>query len=202
VPLSGVRKLLCCVLSAGLVSCLADCATKPDQQQAQRIEAIDLRLKIAEELIKSLETDTKSLNSDVFKLQLSSEPFKTAEFDPGGPGGYGRIDATGGYFLVVLENATPYVDGFRVTFRVGNPSSVTFDGLKVHAKWGPRADMKDPKFNWTAWQESMREKDIDLPDTLRAGAWNRVSFVLSPAKPEQFGYVALSLDTNKVSFAR
>jgi hypothetical protein len=91
------------------------------------------------------------------------------------------------------------VDGFRVTCNFGNPSSATFNGFKLKAKWGARLDAKAKGFEWKAWQESHREKEISLTNPLVSGSWNKVSFVVSPAKAEEFGFLELSMETNTVS---
>ena len=87
-----------------------------------------------------LETQVQGLQTDVFVLQGGVNPYETAVFDPGSPGGYSRIDTSGGAFLVSVKNVAPYVDGFRITCNFGNPSSVTFTGFKLKAKWGARRD--------------------------------------------------------------
>jgi hypothetical protein len=99
---------------------------------------------------------------------------------------------------VSIQNVTPYVDGFRVTCNFGNPSSATFNGFKLKAKWGPRLP-KDKNMTIAQWEAANREKELSLTNILQAGSWNPVSFVLSPAKPEEFGRLALSMDTDNVS---
>lgn len=149
--------------------------------------------------LERIQSQIESLQNDVLALQSSVAPYETATFDPGNPGGYQRIDTTSGVFLVSVKNVTPYVDGFRVTCNVGNPSSATFSGFKVKAKWGPRRDFKSKGFNFAQWQALLREKELSLTESLRPGAWNPVTFVLSPAKADEFGYLELSLTTDLIS---
>jgi len=160
------------------------------------LAALQLQVKVAEEQIQSLQ-------GDVWTLQVQTEPYKTATFDPGKLGGYGRIDTTGGPFLVSIQNVTPYVDGFRVTCNFGNPSSATFNGFKLKAKWGPRMSVvTEKKMTFAQWQAAFHEEELSLTQSLQPASWNRVSFVLSPAKAEEFGHLELSMETDNVSLRK
>jgi hypothetical protein len=104
-----------------------------------------------------------------------------------------------GTFLVSIKNVTPFVDGFRVTCYFGNPTSAAFRGFELHAKWGPRRNSDRKGFKWDEWFASLRETDLTLTDTLSPGAWNPVTFALSPAKADEFGYLELSMTTDQIS---
>jgi hypothetical protein len=49
------------------------------------------------------------------------------------------------------------------------------------------------------WQTSLQEKEISITNILQPSSWNQVSFVLSPAKPDEFGHLELSMETSEVS---
>ena len=71
--------------------------------------------------------------------------------------------------------------------------------LQAEGEMGPRRDFKVKGFNFSKWQAGLQEKEISLTDSLRPGAWNPVTFVLTPAKSDQFGYLELSMTTDTVS---
>jgi len=48
----------------------------------------------------------------------------------------------------------------------------------------------------------LRQKELSLTEVLRPGSWNRLSFILAPAKPEEFGYLELSMETNNISLGK
>lgn len=177
------------------------CVSQSDPR-LKKVEELDKAITALSNEVKDAQSTIGTLQTDVTLLQLGAEPYKSATFDPGNPGGYQRIDTTGGTFLVSFQNAVPYVDGFKVTCNFGNPSSGTFNGFKLKAKWGPRFDRKDKSLNYAQWQASLREKELSLTDSLKAASWNPVSFVLSPAKPDAFGYLELSMDTDNVSLRK
>jgi hypothetical protein len=101
-------------------------------------------------------------------------------------------------FLVTVKNVAPYVDGFRITCNFGNPSSATFAGFKLTAKWGPRQDVSKKDFKFSQWRASLREKELSLTDSLLPGSWNPVTFVLAPARADEFGYLELSITTDNI----
>jgi hypothetical protein len=181
-------------LAAGCTLSACVSASDPRLKDAEGVPALEQRISTLEEQVSSLQTE-------VAALQLTQNPYESAVFDPSDPGGYARIDTSGGTFLVSLETATPYVDGFRLTFNVGNPSSATYRGFRVHAKWGARRDPSRKGWTAPAWRASLREKEISLTNSLHGGAWNKVSFVVAPAKAEEFGYLELSLSTDTISLS-
>jgi hypothetical protein len=107
----------------------------------------------------------------------------------------------------------PYADGQKLTFRIGNPSFVTFSGFKVKAKRGAKApqykqDAQQPaaftawQASYSEWQRSLHEKEIDSAIELKPGIWNTVEIVLSPATVEELGYIEVSMLTDKVFLYR
>jgi len=129
---------------------------------------------------------------------------KTATFDPSEPkSGFDKVESTSGFFLVSLQNVQPYLDGQRVTLHVGNPLSVTYSGFKIKATWStrmPKFDPTDRQYSekQRAWNAGKQQKEIALTQALRPGAWNTVSFVVAPAKAENFGYLEVGIETNQV----
>jgi outer membrane murein-binding lipoprotein Lpp len=150
-------------------------------------------------------------------------------------GAYAPIDNLGGVgtFFIAFEDAQPYLDGYKVRLKIGNPSTATYEGFQLHLTWG-RAEVPEPiaiaahsaiwaireedaqrtlsqlsitlpptnasHVEWTdfyrkchkareAWQKSLRSKTVDLDDELKAGAWNIVEVVLSPAKSDELAYL-------------
>ncbi|SRR6266545_2552923 len=194
-----VKKLGMIVTQFLLLGCVAQ-----DDARLKKVAELDTSLASLQLQVKAAEDRIQSLQVDVWTLQAQAEPYKSATFDPGSPRGYGRIDTTGGTFLVSIQNVTPYLDGFRVSCNFGNPSSATFHGFKLKAKWGPRSPLgqKDAKITHVQWQAALREKELSLTETLQAASWNPLSFVLSPAKADEFGYLELSMETDNLSLRK
>lgn len=187
------------LLQFGLFGCAAeDDAQRKNRQKVEKLETDSVALA---ERVEAVETRLSSVEFRTDLLENSGQAYSNGTFDPAEKG-YSRIDTTNGTFLVSIQNVTPYLDGFKVTCNFGNPSAATYNGFKLKAKWGPRFDREVKGANYTTWQSSLREKEISLTNQLRAGAWNPVSFVVSPAKADEFGVLELSMETNSISLTK
>ena len=99
--------------------------------------------------------------------------------------------------MVSLKNVEPYLDGVKVYLEIGNLSSATYAGVVLKVKWGQR--MEDFSGEMVDYFRSLRETEISLVDTLKQGSWSKVEFTLAKTKPERFGLLEVTLETNKLS---
>ncbi len=112
--------------------------------------------------------------------RLIDESSATASFDPQDRPTYSPLKAPAGPMLLVLEKVEPYLDGFTVHLRVGNPTSANFSGMKGTVKWGRKYDSdKDEAHN------KLSEKEIELSDAFPTGAWTIAKFNIAPAKADE-----------------
>lgn len=120
-------------------------------------------------------------------------PQESVEFDPQDEQKYQSVKAPAGPVLVILEKVEPYLDGFTVYVRFGNPSSAGYSGVKGKVSWGRQFDpAKDNDHN------KLAEKEIDLNDTLGAGSWTLVKFKIAPAKAEDVRRIVIAPVFNAV----
>lgn len=165
--------------------------------QADRLQQADLD---------QLKTQVKAMGQrvDTLELQVSvlqARPYQAAVLDPSEKG-YSRVDTGQGFFPISVDNVEPYLDGYRVTLNIGNPQFAVYNGFTIKAKWGPQWDFQKTGQSFSDWEKALREKDFTLADTLLSGSWNKVEFVLSPAKADEVGYIEVSMTTNEVSLRR
>jgi len=159
----------------------------------------------AKDEIAKLTLKLLDLEIKVRLIETQASLYETAWFDTTGGKGYQRVDANMGYFLVGLEKVEPYLDGQKITLSIGNPGNVTFHGFKIRASWSgrmPAANLSPEEKSkvWEAFRSNKeREKEIALVDSLRPGTWNRVQFIISPKKAEEFGMLGIGITTNEVS---
>jgi len=185
-----------------LIVVATGCQPPADPTVTKKLAEIDELQKSLSSLTDRLDAVDTRLSGAEFRVGSLEQSYFTATFDPASAKGYSRIDTTTGTFLVSIQNVAPYVDGFKVTCNFGNPSSATYAGFKLKAKWGARFDAKAKGVTYDQWQSTLHEKEITLMEQLRAGAWNPVSFVVSPAKADEFGYLELSMTTDHVSLTK
>jgi hypothetical protein len=115
--------------------------------------------------------------------------------------------------LVLIEDAQPYLDGHKVRFLIGNPSSATLAGVKMQLKYGartpdyPTGDVNSEEFSkaLAAYSEKLTqlkaaEKSLDVNEafTLEGGRWTVVETAIAPSKPEEIGEIQVTLTSNSV----
>jgi hypothetical protein len=144
--------------------------------------------------LQAMQKDISDLDSRVAMLEISKDPYNTAFLDPSEKG-YQRLDSNCGIFLVSVQEVKPYLDGCKITFHIGNPSSVLYPGFRLKLRWGKRHE-KGEKFS--DWVNQLQEKEQKFTEELKPGWWNKVVVTVSPAKPDQLGYLELSMKTDMV----
>lgn len=164
--------------------------------------------------ILSLNAQIESLKSDYDELKVRLDDFESGMSDMrldmliAGPqktilldwatGGYQKIDTDVGYFLISLDDVTPYLDGKKVKLRIGNPSTATFKGFDLEFKWGQKYDSKK-KQPYDEWKKALNRKTVSFTKSLNPGTWNRTEAVLAPASIEQLQYIEMSMNVNTLS---
>lgn len=116
-------------------------------------------------------------------------------FDPGAPGGYGRLDSVLGTILVSVGTIEPYRDGLQCELRIGNPYATNFVGFDIDATWGRKTDFN----HYAAWKSSLKKQHFTFTDTLTAAHWTSVTLALPATKAEAFHYLDISIKTDVVS---
>jgi hypothetical protein len=145
-----------------------------------------------------LQKRVADLSGQLFRQSLQFETLKheSAEFDPASPNTYSRLDTEAGSILIVLGTAQPYLDGYKVELQIGNPLTLTFRGFGIAATWGPR--WKDGN-DFGEWLKKNKEKSFDFTDDIQSARWNSVVLILPDTKPQDFGFLRVSIKVNTVS---
>src|ERR1035437_5959858 len=136
--------------------------------------------------IEALQGRVRLLQNDLWRLQARVSRHDSVSLDPTEKG-YGRIDSTSGFFLVMLNSAEPYLNGYRLQIRIGNPMAATYNGFKLTLSWQNPAPEQKPGESDEQFQkreeewlkERPHEKEVSFTDTLYPSSWNNVSVVIS-----------------------
>ena len=192
--MTDIKVLLIGVVALSLTAC------EPAQNRASEDESVKSAHMRAEMLNKmgSIEGRLNALDFMIEFLRRKSVEIDAVTHE------YQSIDTNSGRFLIECDNVQPYLDGQKLQLRVGNPNLATYRGFKLKAKWGPRtpkwdsADALQNASRWDEWKRSLREKEIESTADLKPGVWNTVEIVLAPAKPDELGYIELSMTTDKI----
>lgn len=163
------------VLAAAMAGC-----SKHDSAVMERLVA-------AEKAASAAQSASDDLRNQIAALRLAvNEQGESPAFVSADESGYGIINTRHGRLVASVESAAPYLDGFKVTLSIGNLTSADFDGAKVHLMWG----------------EKPNEKAFNITDTIRAGAFNNVTVVMSPAKPADLKLFSVGLSLSKVKLRK
>jgi hypothetical protein len=181
-----------CVLPLAAQTVHQKAATQPHSGNGQsQLDQLDAKITALEKRIANLET---SIEIYKYLLDEKQEKNDTAVLDPSSRD-FLRLDSNIGSFLVSLDDASPYLDGYRVKLSIGNPSNAKFQNAKLKVRWG--RSLKSTG-NYSKWQASLHEKEVDLTNDLEAGYWNQMTVDLIPCNPDELGYLEVSLQTPSI----
>jgi len=145
--------------------------------------------------IASLEKRIGTLEFD--KTMREFQNTNVAWFDPQDPKAYSPVKSPAGPVLLVLENMEPYLDGFKITFRLGNPTSAGLNGVKGKISWGPVFDPNKP-----AEDLQPHTKQFDDPTVFPAGAWTNLTISIGPATAAQARQIGVTPVFDQVTLRR
>ena len=144
--------------------------------------------------LQAMQKDISDLQSRIAMLEMYKDSYKTAVLEPSEKG-YQRLDSDCGSFLLSVQEVKPYLDGCKITFHIGNPSAVLYSGFRLKIRWGKRWEKGE---NYSNWLNQLQEKEQKFTEELKPGWWDKVVVTVSPAKPDQFSYLELSMKTDMV----
>jgi hypothetical protein len=163
---------------------------------------------VAQSDVKVLRTEVSNLRKQVFQLSSKLSRYESLSLDPTEKG-YGRIDTTSGFFLISVRDTKPYLDGYRISLAIGNPSSARYDGFKLKLSWqAPFPERQDGESDdqyskrTEQWSQNEHAKEFTSIETLHPASWNTVSVVISPASAEEVKMLQIdSMETDRVMLA-
>jgi hypothetical protein len=166
----------------------------PSSAEEQQREMADLRAQI-ESLQKRVEYFGARENLLALHVNDKQDREDSVSLDFTKPE-YHRLNTDNGFLLVAAEQAVPYQNGYKISLKIANPLSVTYSGLTARIKWAKSYDTNQfTPDSYAAWQKSIRQKDVSLPDVLEKGASKKIELTVAPATAEDLGYVKLSINT-------
>ena len=188
---------LCCVSQSAYAQTKMP-AGGPSAGSPLQKQLVDLRAQVAtlEQKVTSLEARVELQQYMINSKQdrQNSIPLNLAEHT------FQRLDTDSGFFLVSVAEVVPYLNGYKIRLKIGNPSAAAYSGVKLMVKWSTAYDSaKYTEASYNEWKKGLQEKEMSLVDTLEAGRWNSVELILAPATTEQLGVVTLSMSTDTLS---
>jgi len=162
-----------------ILSVVSACTTNPDPSLAPKTPSNPGPELTAR--IEKLEDEVLQLRAQSYLRDHEEATVSTEEET------YAAVRTKFGTFTFVCRGLTPYLDGYRVKLSIGNLTSATFNGAKLHISWGP-VEGSDRK-----------QKEMDLTNELRPGAYTLVEATLTPSKPEEIKVISIALELSAMS---
>lgn len=141
-------------------------------------------------------------------LNVNEEvPFNT-KLDEGEPK---KLDSKYGTFLVKLKETKKYLDGYKITFSVANPSKITLPNPKIKITWNRTIKTYDsqelknmPKEYYADWNKRMRKerdewlnsyktKEFKNVGDLTKNSWTDLEFIILPCDSADIELVEFSI---------
>lgn len=192
-----MKRLLILVALFALVAC--DKQEKADSGSLattnEKLTDLEMRLSAAETELRRHKNRLTILSNGLENtVPMSTEAQVTVDDK-----GYGIARTKHGSFLVIIEKAQPYLDGHKVTFRIGNMAFATFSKPKLKIQYGPRMKEEgDMDKNYETYLSSRRTKEEDILLDLAPGTYTRVPITLAPSTAEDLRDVSVSIELDVV----
>ena len=190
--LLGVPLFLVCVF--GLASVPPACAQTRSSYQSE-IDSLNHRIADLESAVESLQ---KSVLSNSYSL-LGKQDANSGVMLRTDSQGFQILNAGVGNFLVSVKSVKPYLTGYEVTIDVGNPMDARVSDASFALQWGPE---RTKGTSITSWYDKLQTKDKSMTTPLYAGTWTPVTFILTPAKASDIGYLYLTMSARQVQLSQ
>jgi hypothetical protein len=153
--------------------CLSAC-TPPSPPKAPpaapQTDALAARVTALEEKLDYLHKTVSQNSVDIFVLKSRHQE---AEIDPSDPK-FARVDTDVGSFAIAVTDVSPFGDGVKLKVDLGNLTSASVSGVKLHLTYGARMGNSE---TYTAWSDKLKHKDAEILTPVLPGSWNPVSVV-------------------------
>ncbi len=103
-----------------------------------------------------------------------------------------------GAATVSVQSVEPYLEGFKVVFRIGNLTSADLGRVTGKVQWGKPGWFE--KGNKEAPAGKLKDKEFTVA-SLRAGAYTNVEVIVTPAEPDEVRLMSVSLQPGSVSLS-
>jgi hypothetical protein len=155
----------------------------------QKAEMDALKKKVA-----GLEAQVKYLTTVTRRLDHKSATFEL----PRSVGNYSRVDSGSVDLLVLVEDVTPYLDGYKLTLQIGNPTSALLTNARLDVSWGNKLSPNSTDADFKKYLETFRQSEFPVNGDLKPGMWTRTEIILSPASRDSFGEVSIGINVPAV----
>lgn len=124
-----------------------------------------------------------------------------------------------GLFYVSVNDVKPHMDGYKISFSIGNPLNVVFSNPKIILKWNMpyerlpykyldnkearKKRKEEKKKNFKKWKDSFKKLEhVVLGSGFAAGSWTDIEVFLTPANEKEIESIRFYIETPIVSLTK
>jgi hypothetical protein len=187
----SLNKMLIPLLFMGL---LAGCKKTDDprvaglQNQMEKLSTLTSNqsnaIKFVWDQNSQMQTNFIRLQSTLYAYQFANNSVSITPDEKG----YGLLKTPFGNLFISTESIEPYLDGYKIHLKIGNPTSAHFNGFSLICS----------TYQTTNVNGTFHAFTNDFTDELSAGYWTPVDFVLAPASMEDVRNASVSVQLNQI----
>lgn len=167
---------------------------KQNRDENKELDELKGRVRDIEFEIKIQESITKKHFDDLIQLEydflLDGKRIKHLFIDLKNCNGFQTVYSSYGMFFVSVKDVQPYLDGYKITFEIGNPGNVTYTNPKITLKWG--LDLNNENLDEL---NKIKEREFNILKDLERGYWNKIEIFVNPLKSNELGFLDFSIET-------
>ena len=126
--------LIAVMLSIGLLGC--EKSSTETQALRQSLTTISNATLVLSQHVDNLEKTVQKIQWDTFTQSLDEQSKTRVKLDPTQKS-YQKVECNNGPLMVSVDSMESYLDGYKLTLQIGNPSYMTYTGFTVTTFWGP-----------------------------------------------------------------
>jgi hypothetical protein len=197
IPLATSAPNLMCFLTMALLA-LCGCDESPKEVKAAQPPATTQGKSAPIKNAGALENRVEKLEGRVFVMEMR---MKNLQYGPAEVSteevAYSTAKTPFGTFMVFCDGVIPYLDGFKVTLKIGNLTAADFMGAELELDWGLPLDTDAASAEGIL--KSQQHKVISVTDTFKAGKATPIEVILTPAKPAEIKTITVGIQLHQVS---
>ena len=151
----------------------------------QRVTALE---QFAENLSEVVEHQVKFASQRVIRLSIVNKNYQS-------------ILTNSGVFLVAVDELARAKDGYILKLRIGNLSSINYQGFNVRLRWGINLDPKS-SLPFKEWRGSLKEAEFAFQGNLEQAHWTPINLALGNIDREKLAYIEMELDVSAVEMTK
>lgn len=190
------NRILTVLLASGCIASATFFAIPSYSQQRDKALTLEQRVE---------ELEAKVLRQGLYIEMLfqTIEEEKTTALDITGET-YSSVANERGTFFFIVDDIRPFLDGHKVSIRVGNATSVPFSSFTLNVTYGPKQSKKEFQLADAAaiqkMQERIRKTSVRSGDALVPTRFAKAEVTLPKTKPEDIGFLRVGIQPEGVLF--